>query len=532
MRTAHVLLCAICFILALSNCSCDEPSSPEVPPEASVLQLDSLTGEKAFFTWTECQSSDFHSYRLYRSTIPSVASQDTLSMVMVSGILSRSITSTADSTLTGGTNYYYALLTTDTEGLGSWSNETATYDVPPTPSTLSGDSTAQGEAQLEWTQCPDGDFYSYRLYRSLTEGVADQDTTSLDLVFSTTDPSTVSFADSTIEAMSTYYYSVLTSDSAGFLAWSNEISVYAEYPLDFPHTVTGVVDVPGSRGVCFSTLEGSAFATSFSGGNIYRIDTVSDEVENVFQYGGGGYLDACCTDENGEYLFSVWYENTDNSYISAVVVTDASTNDLVKVISLPGEDARGICHVPGRNEIYVCMSTSECVRIIDVTTLQVTGLIATYAFNTRRACCSSSGETAYVSRTNSDDIAVVDTQMMQVTDYIPTAFENPDHLCVTPDGEYLYYNHFGRGIGVIHLPSGTSAGLMTMPTGTGQICMHPGGEYVYVAMDKCIGVIDTELKQLVHVIDTPGSDYFRYLDCSPDGTKLYASSYTGIYVIE
>ncbi len=62
--------------------------------------------------------------------------------------------------------------------------------------------------------------------------------------------------------------------------------------------------------------------------------------------------------------------------------------------------------------------------------------------------------------------------------------------------------------------------------------MDPSGNYVYVGMNNSIGIIDTELKELVHVIDIPGVGYFRYLDFNPDGTKLYASSYAGVYVIE
>ena len=531
MRIIHVLLCVTCFILVTSTCSCDSPASPDIPPEASVLQLDSLTGQQAFLTWTECQASDFYSYRLYRSTAPSVADQDTLSMYLVCSSLSKTLTSATDSTLISGTYYYYALLTSDTEGLSNWSNETAAFDIPPTPSVLSGDSTAQEQVLLTWTQCPDADFQSYRLYRSLTEDIAAQDTTALDLVFSTADPSAISFADSSLEAMNTYYYALLTTDSGELLAWSNEISVYAEYVLDFPHTVTGTVPVEGSRGVCFSTLEGSAFATSFFSSKIYKINTETDTVEDILQY-NGGYLDACCTDENGQYLFSVWYENTDNAYASAVVVTNASTNNHVKTITLPGDNARGICYIPGRDEIYVCMAGSNCVRIIDVNTLQISGIIPTDAYNTRRVCSDTTGETAYVSRTNSDDIAVINTQTLQTIDYIPTAIESPDHLCVTPDGEYLYYSSFGRGVGIIHLPTGTGAGLMTMPTNTGEVCMHPSGDYVYIALHDSIGIIDTELKALVHVIDIPGAGIFRYIDCSPDGTKIYASSYLGVYVIE
>jgi hypothetical protein len=36
--------------------------------------------------------------------------------------------------------------------------------------------------------------------------------------------------------------------------------------------------------------------------------------------------------------------------------------------------ARAICYIPGRDGIYVCMFCSECVRIIDVDTLQRSGL--------------------------------------------------------------------------------------------------------------------------------------------------------------
>jgi DNA-binding beta-propeller fold protein YncE len=352
----------------------------------------------------------------------------------------------------------------------------------------------------------------------------------MECVFSSLDNTNAGCIDSSMVSGFYYHYAVITDDTEGLFSWSNELTVYAEYLIEVPHTVTGTISVPSARSICFAPQGNMAFATSFTDAQIHRINTTTDQVIDTYQH-SSEYLDDCCMDENGSYLFTVWYANTD--YASSVIVTDPGTSQLVKIISLPGDNARGICSIPGRNEIYVCMAGSNCVQVIDAGTLQLSGEIDTSAYNTRSACGHPSGETAYVSRTNSDDIAVVDTDLMEVTDSLPAGLNSPSSICIRPDGEYLYYAGYGSKVGVIRVSDGIFMGVVQMPGYTGEICMLQSGSHAYVALSNGIGIIDTELNELVYLIEVPGVGDFIDIAASPDGTKLYATAYAAdIYIIE
>lgn len=79
-------------------------------------------------------------------------------------------------------------------------------------------------ASLIWTQCPDDDFASYVLYRSLSSGIAANPSTAT-IVATITTQGTLTHTDSGLSWNTPYYYAVQTVDSSQLTAWSNEATI-------------------------------------------------------------------------------------------------------------------------------------------------------------------------------------------------------------------------------------------------------------------------------------------------------------------
>ncbi|HPH39202.1 MAG TPA: hypothetical protein PK274_03080, partial [Candidatus Fermentibacter daniensis] len=127
MRTRSgikLFLLAAASLMAVS-CGDDEqgPSGSGTNPTASTLEANaSATVNSVTARWTGCPDADFEEYRLYRSTQPGIAGDQT-GAVIVATHTSASDTVFTDTGLSWSETYYYALRTRDTEGLVSWSNE-------------------------------------------------------------------------------------------------------------------------------------------------------------------------------------------------------------------------------------------------------------------------------------------------------------------------------------------------------------------------------------------------------------------------
>jgi len=117
-------------------------------------------------------------------------------------------------------------------GCGGSSPSGVVPDESPTASTLSVEytgSTLDGscgycELTVSWTACPDADFASYTLYRSLTSGIS-ADTTSANLMGIFTSSATTQYVDDSVFWNTPYYYILLTHDNTRKYSWSNEVTI-------------------------------------------------------------------------------------------------------------------------------------------------------------------------------------------------------------------------------------------------------------------------------------------------------------------
>jgi competence protein ComEC len=234
MRYRIIGIASLAAVIAIASCS--EPSAPlgASEPTASILSvtLEGPGGDGAYMAeavWTQCPDDDFAWYAIYRSQSPDVSSNPGSADTSIV-FPAVSSTSWTDSSIVEGQTYYYALRTVNSDDMEAWSNE-ETIQVPPsqppTASVLSGSYTGSGtfgQISLSWTQCPDGDFQLYKLYRADFPDIRN-DTASAQVVGQIGDVTELSLQDNNVEGLTTYYYALLTLDVSGLGAWSNEISV-------------------------------------------------------------------------------------------------------------------------------------------------------------------------------------------------------------------------------------------------------------------------------------------------------------------
>lgn len=186
----------------------------------------------------------------------------------------------------------------------------------PTASTLSA-AVSQNTATLTWTQCPDTDFASYNLYRSLTSGIA-ASPSSATLVGTFTDIATLTHTDANLDWNTPYYYALQTVDSSQLTAWSNEVTITTpdssggggggvlscyeiqgqqdESPYDGEDvTVTGIVTVGGDEyyagsGTAQYAAIQDASGTEWSGLVLYGYDGVLTPLQRGDSVVVSGYV--------------------------------------------------------------------------------------------------------------------------------------------------------------------------------------------------------------------------------------------------
>lgn len=93
--------------------------------------------------------------------------------------------------------------------------------------------TTQSECEITatWTICPDADFQSYSLYRSMLPGIAaTPETAEVLVVFTNANQRT--YVDDSLDWGVTYYYAVRTGNSESQYSWSNEAEI--KTPGDTP----------------------------------------------------------------------------------------------------------------------------------------------------------------------------------------------------------------------------------------------------------------------------------------------------------
>ena len=223
------------------------PADPQPPPAVTLRPPYGATEDSLTLNWTVSYAADFERYFLVRDT---VTIPNELAGERILDTIDRDAVLYHDSDLDPETTYFYRVITRNSSGLTSLSNEvtgaTLAVEAPhlPTPVTLGpAYNITYDSLSLSWTQNPDGDFFSYELYRSESSGV-----TTADLLVAGTivDRLTTTAVDSDLAPFSEYFYRVWVDNDLGASIASNEVSGTTSYDappaavvLAAPTDVTG-----------------------------------------------------------------------------------------------------------------------------------------------------------------------------------------------------------------------------------------------------------------------------------------------------
>jgi len=175
-------------------------------------------------SWSANQDVDFASYKIYRSDTAGV---NNATARLITTITDQNTTGFDDTGLQQDTEYYYRVYVYDTDGLSAGSNERkgkTNANEPPQPVTLYTPApilNSWSALNLNWSRNQDGDFASYKIYRSDTAGLSNATAT---LITTITDQNTTSFDDTGLQQDTQYHYRIYVYDTGGLFASSNEDS--------------------------------------------------------------------------------------------------------------------------------------------------------------------------------------------------------------------------------------------------------------------------------------------------------------------
>lgn len=196
--------------------------SANQPPNAVTLNLPQLLGDGTSLVqlnWSRSIDDDFAGYRILRATKQPIDPQTP----PVAFITDPNTTVYLDNTVSANTTYFYQVYVFDQGGKSTPSNlasVTTARNQPPQPVTLATPAVLDTSTlRLSWSQNTDSDFASYRIYRSRTPGIIEnQPPIHIINVNSST-----TFTDLGLDRSTTYYYRVFVYDRGGLSAGSNEV---------------------------------------------------------------------------------------------------------------------------------------------------------------------------------------------------------------------------------------------------------------------------------------------------------------------
>ncbi|MCD4776897.1 MAG: YncE family protein [Candidatus Aegiribacteria sp.] len=490
-----------------------ESGDASIPCATAVLSFSRLnsTGTKSSCvvtaSWTICSNQDFNSYVLYRSETSHIPSH--LSSADILGKFTQINTSSfIDNGVTWGTEYYYILRTSGSNGNGVWSNEVSINTERPTPSELSLIDYSRRYTSLAWTNCPDANFNSYKLYRSITSGIED-DFTIAELVYCTSLPGIDTYDDCNIGPSHIYYYALLTTNNENLTSWSNEISV--RFP---PSNVIVTVDVginPWS--ICTLPSGEYVYVTNRGSDDVSVIRTSDNSVITTINVGESPY--GICSLPSGDYVY-VTNWGSDN-----VSVIRTSDNCVVENINV-GNRPVGICSLPSGEYVYTANRDNNNVSVIRTSDNSVVTNIDV-GTNPYRLCSLPSGQYVYVTNCNSNNVSVIRTSDNSVVETV-SMLAHPIGISAHPSGEFVYVSNFGDDVVSIIRTSDNSV-TETVNVGNGPIglCFHPLCAYVANCMENTVSMIyfkDNFVITIRNIGENPSSI------CSlPAGNAVYIVNY-------
>jgi Tol biopolymer transport system component/fibronectin type 3 domain-containing protein len=186
------------------------------PPAPSGLQLVSVSDTTAEISWTDNSSDELY-FKVERK--PAGGSFAQIAR------LGANTTSYIDSGLVPGSQYVYRVRASNTEANSAYSNEltvTTTGGSPPAaPTGLVASASSPTSAQLNWTDNASNES-SYRIERRKPPAAFNE--------VASIPANSESYLDTALQPITTYAYRVRAANSAGFSAYSNEVTITTPSP--------------------------------------------------------------------------------------------------------------------------------------------------------------------------------------------------------------------------------------------------------------------------------------------------------------
>jgi len=213
---------------AVSPFSNTVTTAPPPPPAApSGLTATAQSPTSVLLNWID-NSNNETGFTIQRST------SSTFGGTITTFTVGANVTTFTDTTVVGVTTYYYRVRAFNPTGPSAWSNTASVTTPNPLPAAPSGlTATAQSPTSvlLGWTDTANNET-GFTIQRSRSGTFLTTITTF------TVGANVVTFTDTTVSAVTTYYYRVRATNAAGVSAWSNIAPVTT--PSPFPATPSGL----------------------------------------------------------------------------------------------------------------------------------------------------------------------------------------------------------------------------------------------------------------------------------------------------
>lgn len=220
-------------------------------------------------------------------------------------------------------------------------------NTPLTAVTLSGYSISPSELLLEWTLADLSDFFSYRLFRSESDTIADTVNLNSFLVTTLTNQSSLTYNDTELTDSQTYYYRLYVFDDRGNSIGSNSLVLTTKAKEPLEAVVLSGYPI-SSRELLLEWTH--ADIPDFSSYRLFRseTDTIADTVNlssflvtTVASQGSLNYSDTGLSDSQVYYYRLYLFDDNGSSVGSNILTLATEVNDppagVTLAASLSGE---------------------------------------------------------------------------------------------------------------------------------------------------------------------------------------------------
>ncbi len=350
-------------------------------------------------------------------------------------------------------------------------------------------------AQANWTACPDEDFRSYSLYRSVSAELV-KDTTEASLIYSVTDVDSIVFSDSTITWNIDFYYALLTQDFQDYSTWSNVETISTHHESYPPCSLTVSSVTPENFSLIWSEYEGNDFLYYI----LYRdvqpgIETYPSTAELVLiteNQNCTSFTD-CCTILGRDVYYAL---NVDVQSMPSIWSNEVSVYNEPVPLTVTGSLA-GLSEpscVSFVDDETICLSESATDGSFHLVSVNGPESIAEFSPTGTPVCVepSDAGSCIYAATSQPDRLLILDGTDLAVLESLDLPGQ-PAGLSVDPYGEYIYCSLYDKDeLLVIRTSDLQTEALVQLDAYPRGICTTPEGDYICVACtgNSSINIVD------------------------------------------